>query len=83
MFGVNENKVQDSGQLGTPPDSPERWRRLKKWKDNDACDVDDDVCKKNVDVCENIEFHFFFLDNGDVSVGHEGVCEYDDDFFWR
>ena len=81
MLSVNENKIQDSGQLGAPPDSPERWRRLKKWKDNDACDVDDDVCKDNVDVCENIEFNF--LREWNVSVGFEGVCEYDDDFFWR
>ena len=29
VLSVNENKIQDSGQLGAPPDSPERWWRLK------------------------------------------------------
>ena len=24
----------------------------EKWKDNDACDVNGDVCKEDVEVCE-------------------------------
>ena len=56
----------------------------EKWKDNDACDVDDDVCKEDVEVCEvKRMFVKNFLDNGDVSIGNEDVCEYEDDFCCR
>ena len=30
-----------------------------------------------------ISSFIFFLDNGDVSVGYEGVCEYDDDYLLK
>ena len=56
----------------------------EKWKDNDACDVNGDVFKEDVEVCEVrrmfVKISSVFLDNGDVSIGNEDVCEYEDDF---